>query len=200
MDLPLPRLAFAALTTLALAFALATSSASAKPGPSAPLEAAREALALSNARLELMDEVMASKWFSHSPIEDPVQETSVKDSAAAKAQALGVAAAGTRAVFAAEIEAAKEVELGWGSHWLYYGAPAGMAAPELGQLRAQLNEVSEQIIAILPRLVPLAKLPDAQDRVSKAAAKILTVRYLSAEGRAGLVDALLGLRRAEPQP
>lgn len=202
MDIPVPSLASRRACALAAALAMlasltvVTASASARPSSPAPLDAAREVLALSNARLELMDEVMASKWFSRSPIEDPVQETSVKDTAAAEAAALGVAAAGTRAVFAAQIEAAKEVQLGWGSHWLYYGAPAGMAAPELGQLRSQLSEISKQIVAVLPRLIPLSKLPDARNRVSIAAARFLRVRYLGSAGRAAIVDSLLTLRRA----
>jgi chorismate mutase-like protein len=189
-------LAIAILTSLAALGAAAGTASAAAP---APLEAAREALVLSNTRLELMDEVMASKWFSRSPIQDTAQEASVKEAAAGEAGELGVAAAGTRALFAAEIEAAKEVQLGWGSHWLYYGAPADLAAPELVQLRSQLGEISKQIIAVLPRLVSLSKLPDARKRVGMAAAKILRVRYLGAEGRAALVDALFGLRRAQQQ-
>jgi len=197
----LPRRA-RALTVAILAFvvALAVAGGTASAAAPVPLEAAREALALSNDRLELMDEVMASKWFNRTPIQDPAQEATVKAAAVVRAGELGIAAAGTRAVFAAEIAAAKEVQLGWGSHWLYYGAPTDLAPPELAQLRAQLSELSEQIVAVLPRLVPLSKLPDARDRVSRAAAKILTVRYLSADGRVALVDALLGLRRVQRVP
>jgi chorismate mutase-like protein len=186
-----------AIVTSVVAFATFGSTASA--AAPAPLEAAREVLSLSKERLELMDEVMASKWFSHSPIQDPAQEAKVKEAAAAEAQELGVAPAGTRALFAAEIGAAKVVELGWGSHWLYYGAPADLAAPDLGQLRSQLSDISKKIVAVLPRLVSLSKLPNASSRVSQATAKILRVRYLGDDPRSTIVSALLGLRRIQPQ-
>lgn len=163
------------------------------------MAAVRQALALSDARLELMDEVMASKWFGRTPIEDPAQEAAVVEAAVMKARALGVAAGGTAELFAAEIEAAKEVQLGWGSHWLYYGAPPDLAAPELAQLRAELSSISEQIVALLPKLVPLSRLPKARVPATRAAARILRVRYLSAEGRTRIVDALLRLRRARPE-
>jgi chorismate mutase-like protein len=182
--------------SLIVAFAGVGMAGTASAARPAALTAAREALVLTDQRLELMDEVMASKWFSHSPIQDPAQETTVKEAAVAKAQALGVAAGGTRSLFAAEIVAAKEVQLGWGSHWLYYGAPPDLAAPELEALRARLSAISEEIVALLPRLVTLAKVPDARTRVGKIATKVLQVKYLGAEGRAGVIDALLGIRRA----
>jgi chorismate mutase-like protein len=184
------------LTALLIVAAVAAGTAATASAEAPPaLAAAREALALTDARLELMDEVMASKWFSRAPIEDPAQEAAVTEAAVAKAGELGVAPAGVRSLFGAEIEAAKEVQLGWGSHWLYLGAPPDLAAPDLAQLRSQLSEISERIVAVLPRLAPLAELPDAHRRVTMAAAKVLRVRYLGAASRARLVEALLAIRR-----
>jgi chorismate mutase len=189
-----PRAPRIAILLLLIALGVVADTASAAEPP-APMGAVRQALSLSDARLELMDEVMASKWLSRAPIEDLTQEAAVKEAAIAKARTLGVAAHGTEQLFAAEIEAAKEVQLGWGAHWLYYGAPPDLAAPDLTQLRAELSSVSEQIVALLPKLVPLSSLPKAEPRVTRAANRILRVRYLDSEGRARIVDGLLGLRR-----
>ncbi|HEY1853846.1 MAG TPA: hypothetical protein VGG40_04600 [Solirubrobacterales bacterium] len=191
-------IALALAVICAAAVALATVAGTASAAAPAPLAAAREALELTDARLELMDEVMASKWFSRTPIQDPAQEAAVKEAAVAKAQALGVAAGGTRSLFAAEIAAAKEVELGWGARWLYYGAPPDLAAPELEALRSQLSEISERIVAVLPRLLTLGRLPAARRRVGTIAGQVLRVRYLGGESRARIVDSLLAIRPAAP--
>jgi chorismate mutase len=181
-------------STLLLAFlaaaavAVPTSAVAAAP---APMAAARQVLTLTKSRLGLMDQVMASKWLSRAPIQDPVQEATVTETAVAEAEPLGVSAELTRSVFAAEIAAAKEVQLGWGSHWLYYGAPEGLAAPELATLRAELTAISKGIVAELPRLDGLATQPNVRARLLDAAKKILRVRYLTAAGREAIVDALL---------
>jgi chorismate mutase-like protein len=156
--------------------------------------AAREALVLTRERLGLMKEVMASKWFSRGAIQDLGQEEAVKEAAVAQGLEVGVAAGATRNLFGAEIAAAKEVQLGWGSHWLYFGAPAELAAPELTQLRANLGGISERLVALLPKLVGLGGEPNAEGRLTSAAAKILKVPYLGSEGRAEIVEALLGIR------
>jgi chorismate mutase len=163
-------------------------------GPS--LGPARQVLSLTEARLELMDEVMATKWLSRAPIQDLTQEAAVKEAAIAQAATRGVAAAGTRKLFDAEIAAAKEVQLGWGSHWLYYGAPPDLAAPDLTELRSRLSAISNEIVATLPRLVSLGEAPRAAERLEAAAARILTVKYLSREGRTAIVEGLLGIRAA----
>jgi chorismate mutase-like protein len=163
---------------------------------STSLAPARRVLSLTEARLGLMDQVMASKWLSRSPIEDVAQETAVKEAAVAKAGEIGVAAAGTRRLFAAEIAAAKEVQLGWGSHWLLYGAPPDLTAPDLTELRARLSAISAEIVAALPGLVSIGEAPRAGERLEAAAARILTVRYLGREGRASIVEGILAIRAA----
>src|SRR6201996_9506610 len=164
--------------------------------PPSQLVAAREVLVLSDARLELMKEVMASKWFSRAPIQDLAQEEKVIETAVAEARALGVAAGPTATLFEAEIGAAKEVQLGWGSHWLFYGAPPELAAPELTALRRGVRKISAQIVAALPRLIGISALPAAESRVESIAEKVVLVKYLSVSDRAGLSDALTGIRPA----
>jgi chorismate mutase len=178
----------------AAAIAMPTGAVAAAP---APMTAARQVMTLTQQRLELMDEVMASKWLSRAPIQDPAQEATVTETAVAEAEPLGVPAELTRSVFAAEIAAAKEVQLGWGSHWLYYGAPEGLAAPELTTLRAELTAISKSIVATLPRLDGLDAQPNVRARLLEAAKKILRVRYLTAAGREAIVDALLPAQSQE---
>jgi chorismate mutase-like protein len=188
------RSALSALAALLVAVTIMSPGTAAAAGGRASLGAAREGLTLTKERLDLMREVMASKWFSRAPIQDPAQEETVKTAAVAQGLELGVAAGSTRSLFAAEIAAAKEVQRGWGSHWLFYGAPADLAAPDLSGIRASLGGISERLVALLPRLVPLARDPGTQARVSAAAAKILVVPYLGPQGRAEIVEALLGIR------
>jgi chorismate mutase len=178
---------------LAVAMAIPTGAGAAAP---APMKAARQILNLTKNRLELMDEVMASKWLSRAPIQDPAQEATVTETAVAEAEALGVGPELTRGLFAAEIAAAKEVQLGWGSHWLYFGAPE-LAAPELTTLRAELTGISKAIVAALPRLEGLGAQPNVRDRLLTAASKILRVRYLTAAGREAIVDSLLPAQSQE---
>jgi chorismate mutase len=178
---------------LAVAMAIPTGAGAAAP---APMKAARQILNLTKNRLELMDEVMASKWLSRAPIQDPAQEATVTETAVAEAEALGVGPELTRGLFAAEIAAAKEVQLGWGSHWLYFGAPE-LAAPELATLRAELTGISKAIVAALPRLEGLGAQPNVRDRLLTAASKILRVRYLTAAGREAIVDSLLPAQSQE---
>jgi chorismate mutase len=185
----------AALAVVAVSLAVvAPSACAATPPAGGAFGAAREALILSKERLGLMKEVMASKWISRGPIQDLVQEESVKEAAVGKGLELGVAAGATRELFGAEIAAAKEVQLGWGSHWLYYGAPVGLAAPDLGQIRSSLGVISEGLVALLPKLVGLADEPNAEARLGAAGAKILKVPYLGAAGRGAIVEGLLGIR------
>jgi chorismate mutase len=186
-------LALALLMTGAAMLGLGAAGASAA-GPS--LQPARQVLALTEARLELMEGVMASKWLSRAPIQDLTQEATVKEAAVAQAATLGVAAGGTRKLFDAEIAAAKEVQLGWGSQWLFYGAPPELAAPNLTELRSRLSTISSEIVATLPSLVSIAAAPRAGERLEAAAKRILTVRYLSGLGRTAIVEGLLGIRAA----
>jgi chorismate mutase len=181
------------VVAVALAIVVPSASAASAPGGGA-FGAAREALVLSKERLGLMKEVMASKWLSRAPIQDLAQEESVKESAVAKGLELGVAAGATRSLFAAEIGAAKEVQLGWGSHWLFYGAPAELAAPDLTAIRASLGVISEGLVALLPKLVGLRDEPNAEARSTAAGAKILKVPYLGSAGRDAIVEGLLGIR------
>jgi chorismate mutase len=189
------RSVLAALVVVAVsAVIVAPGAAAASGSDGGAFGAAREALVLSRERLGLMKEVMASKWLSRAPIQDLAQEEAVKESAIAQGLELGVAAGATRGLFTAEIAAAKEVQLGWGSHWLFDGAPAGLAAPDLGQLRTTLGRISERLVALLPKLVGLGSEPNAEARLRAAAAKSLRVPYLGPTGRSAIVEALLGVR------
>jgi chorismate mutase len=186
----------ALLVTVAMATSMPTGAVAATP---APLKAARQILTLTEQRLELMEQVMASKWLSRSPIQDPAQEATVTETAVAEAEALGVSAKLTRKLFAVEIAAAKEVQLGWGAQWLYFGAPEGLTAPELTTLRAELTGISKAIVADLPRIEGLSALPHVHTRLLNAAKKILIVHYLGNENFESLVEALLGEAKKPPR-
>lgn len=72
---------------------------------------------LIDARLELMDEVAAYKWRQDRPIEDPEREALVLDRAVDDALRHGFTPDSSRAFFAAQIEAAKQIQRHWFRIW-----------------------------------------------------------------------------------
>ncbi len=176
--------------------------ASAAPGSArsifapAGLGAARRFLRLTDERLALMKVVMESKWLSRSPIQDRAQEERVVQGALVISRELGLANAGVRRVFAQEILAAKEVQLGWGTRWLVYGFPRDAKPPDLTRLRAQLAALTPKLIEALAGLGSLRCQRSAQATLTRASRRLIRTRYVSNRRRAAVIAALLSVRHA----
>lgn len=188
----------AAVVAAAVIAALAPGAATAKT--ESPASAARRALSLSDARLSLMRSVMASKWQSRAPVEDRAQERAVLRSARDAARRHGLAAAGVAAVFEAEIETAKIVQLGWGRQWLLHGFPAGEPAPDIAQIRAKLADLSPRIVDALAGLDGLRCRAGARAALLRDSRRLIRARYVTNRARDQLVDALLKVHGATPCP
>ncbi len=166
------------------------------PAPArSPTDAAYMALRLTNDRLSLMRQVMASKWLSRSPIEDRAQERTVVAGALALTRPRGLADAGVRQFFDQQINAAKEVQLGWGEQWLWYGFPPNTQPPNLAQLRAKLAALTPKLVAALAGLGRLRCQRGARVSLLRVSRQLIRTRFVTAHRRAGLVAAMLSVRR-----
>jgi len=186
-----------AVLATALVLAALTPGAAAASTPS-PASAARHALALSDERLSLMRDVMASKWQSRAPVEDRAQEQVVVSGARAAARERGLAEAGVAAVFEAEISTAKIVQLGWGRQWLLHGFPAAEPAPDIAQIRAELAALSPRIVDALADLDGLRCRLGARAALLRDSRRLVRTRFVTNRARAGLVDALLKVHGTTP--
>lgn len=167
----------------------------ANPGAIGGIDAARTVLRLTGARLSLMEQVMASKWQSHSPIQDRAQERAVVAGALALSRSRGLADRGIRRFFGQEILAAKEVELGWGERWLWYGFPSHLKQPDLAQLRAELATFTPRLVDALARLGDLRCQPGIGASLTRASHDLIRTPFVSEARRAAIVAALLSVRR-----
>jgi chorismate mutase-like protein len=164
---------------------------------SGPVDAARDALSLSDQRLSLMRGVMATKWVSRRPVEDLAQEQTVIEGARAAARERGLDEDGVAAVFAQEISAAKVVQLGWGTEWLLHGFPADEPVPDLATVRAQLAALTPRIIDALAGMAGLRCTPRIRERLLRESRRLIRTQYVTDRERAGLVDALLRVHRGK---
>ncbi len=166
----------------------------------APQTAARTALFLSAERLSVMRSVMASKWQTRSPVEDLPQERAVIATARAAARERGLREAGVAAVFVAEIDAAKVVELGWGNEWLLHGFPADEPVPDLAQIRAKLAGLTPRIADALAGLGDLRCRRGARAALLRDSRRLVRTRFVTNVQRTALVGALLEVRGTQSCP
>lgn len=100
---------------------------------------------LLDARLELMDEVAAYKWQRGLPIEDLDREAVVLDRAVADALRHGLTPGSSRSFFAAQIEAAKDIQRHWFEVWESGRGPD--PAPDLeAEIRPELLRLGAGIL------------------------------------------------------
>lgn len=158
------------------------------------LSGARELLALTQQRLSYMETVAAAKWATRAPITDPAQEAAVLSSARELAAARELNADSVAHLFAAQITAAKEVQLGWGEQWLLFGYPADQPVPDLAGVRPQIAALAPAIADALTRTGRMHCVRNAYASLMKAARAAITVRFADDRLRRQIVDAVLRVR------
>lgn len=177
MIAPLRRLVFIVMLTAA------TGGSGAVPDPEPVPDP--DLAALLGARLILMQDVAAHKWQHGRAIEDAARERQVLDAAVDDALRYGFTPASSRALFAAQIEAAKAVQRYWFERWEGGGHPP--PAPDLETVtRPELLRLGERILA------EAAEHP-VPGRGAFAAA--LDIAGLDAAAREALYTAAAGLER-----
>jgi cyclohexadienyl dehydratase len=133
-----------------------------------------------------MDEVAAYKWREGLPIEDPAREAVVLEEGVTEALRHGLTAASSRALFEAQIEAAKTIQQHWFEMWTARPGPA--EAPDLNaEIRPELLRLGDAIVAAAAHPRRLA----AADHF----AATVDVVGLDVEARAALLEAVRGLER-----
>jgi len=186
----------AAIAALVWAAAPAANAAPSTTAAGRELAAAQTFLRLTDERLALMKQVMESKWLSRTPIQDPAQEQRVVQGALVISGELGLADTGVRRVFAQEILAAKEVQLGWGARWLLDGFPSDVKPPDLTQLRAQLTALTPKLIDALAGLGRLRCQHGVRATLIRASRLLIRTRYVSNPRRSAIIAAVLSVRQS----
>jgi len=103
-------------------------------------------------RIEVGDEVAASKYFSGKPVEDPVREQQIIDSVRQSAVQLGIDPDSTADFFRAQIEASKVVQRGLLARWAADPSSAPTSGPDLDAVRQELDELTTGLLTELVRV------------------------------------------------
>ncbi|GHF82479.1 chorismate mutase [Streptomyces thermodiastaticus] len=100
-------------------------------------------------RLQVSDDVAASKFGTDSPIEDPAREQQVLDSVREQAEAAGIDADAAVAFFRDQITASKIVQQGLFDRWTAHPEQAPTTRPDLGEIRTRLDQLTTALLAEL---------------------------------------------------
>ncbi|MFF4053431.1 chorismate mutase [Streptomyces chartreusis] len=100
-------------------------------------------------RIQVSDDVAASKFGTASPIEDPVREAQVLDSVRKQAEAAGVDADAAVAFFRDQITASKIVQRGLFDRWTAHPEEAPTTRPDLGPIRSKLDRLTTALLSEL---------------------------------------------------
>jgi chorismate mutase len=148
---------------------------------------------LSARRAALADVVAASKRASGKPVEDAARESEQLASLSLQARALGVDPAAGRDFFRAQIEANKLVQY----RLLATAADPGATgpAPDLAEVRSQLDEINRALLHALPRAIAAAQRPGCRADVAAAIDRVGTRRRLDELHRTALARAFGDLCR-----
>ncbi len=114
--------------------------ASAPPASVAPASAALD-------RLEIADDVAASKYLSGKAVADPAREQAVVDATIAAAKADGVDPVAAERIIRAQITASKQVQYALIAFWHANPAQAPTTAPDLTtSVRPRINAVDARLV------------------------------------------------------
>lgn len=136
-------LATATLAPAAPVAAGATATPAAPISNAAPLGPLTELLV---ERLQLGDQVAASKFGTDKPIDDPQREQELLAAVGDEATALGIDADAAVALFEDQITASKVVQRGLFERWTQHPDEAPTERPDLDQLREQLDALTHAIL------------------------------------------------------
>jgi chorismate mutase len=143
----------ALLATSAFAVTLAAVLGAAAPAQACPRDPAEQqaVTAVASAaldRLEIADDVAASKWLSGKAVADPAREQAVVDATIAAAKADGVDPVAAERIIRAQITASKQVQYALIARWHAHPDEAPTTAPDL------TTSVRPRLDAVDARLVP----------------------------------------------
>ncbi len=158
-----------------------------------PQHDAREVVDLMAQRLELMQFVAAWKHAKTLPIADPAREAVVLDATVERAAALGIESASARALFALQIELARDVQSRLIEDWKRGASPPAPLRDLGSDLRPALDALGSRLLLQIHLALPEFERADFAARNRDLAGRL--VPYVSEAQAAQLVQALGGLRR-----
>ncbi|MFO0928318.1 MAG: gamma subclass chorismate mutase AroQ [Gemmataceae bacterium] len=132
----------------ALAFTLAVLALPWRPA-APPAAAVDRLLARMNERLAVMPDVARWKWNMRRPITDPPRERALLDDVARRGAARGLDPAFVRRFFAAQIDAAKEMQQAAIARWTADGGPV-VPVRDLSSLRMRIDQINSALLDELP--------------------------------------------------
>ncbi|MFI8205480.1 chorismate mutase [Streptomyces sp. NPDC085937] len=142
-------------------------------------------------RLQVSDDVAASKFGTDSPIEDPAREARVLDAVREQAEAAGVDADAAEAFFRDQITASKIVQRGLFDHWTAHPDEAPTTRPDLGPIRGKLDRLTTALLAELKNTEQVRDKPVACGvQLALAGASGATVEHLDPLHRQALSAAV----------
>ncbi|WP_052395884.1 gamma subclass chorismate mutase AroQ [Kutzneria sp. 744] len=109
----------------------------------------RHLVDLAARRLLVSDRVAAAKFGTGKPIDDPVRERQALADVRAHAAGLGLDADRAVRFFEDQIAASKVVQRGLFARWREHPAEAPTSAPDLAAVRAELDQLTRQLLARL---------------------------------------------------
>jgi chorismate mutase len=97
-------------------------------------------------RIQVSDQVAASKFGTNSPIDDPAREQQELDAVRQQATALGLDPAVTVQFFQDQITASKVIQKGLFKRWEAHPHGTPTTRPDLNQIRTQLDRLTTEIL------------------------------------------------------
>ena len=154
-------------------------------------------LILADERLALMPAVAAAKWPRHQAVADETREAAVISGVGERARASGLDAGPVERLFALQIRLARSVQERLFQQWDANGFAYNGKSLDLGaDLRPRLDRISAAMLESLYLAAPL--LPTAQPALAELAHRLLPAERWTDADRAGLLEALAGIRYATP--
>ncbi|MBQ0721500.1 MAG: gamma subclass chorismate mutase AroQ [Gammaproteobacteria bacterium] len=173
--------------------------------PVKPVVATQQLFQLIVVRLGLMKDVAAYKFTHNIALENKPREQVVLASAMASVGEQQLQPESVEAFFRLQIEMAKAIQRGWIKRWTAEGLDSAALAQRMAiadlnsDLRPQLIQLGEQLVAVLPRA--LAQLHNSEQFVShlQQLEKTIDQDFVNAAMKRDLFEALLKIRSTNPQ-
>jgi cyclohexadienyl dehydratase len=158
-----------------------------------PQHDASEVVDLMAQRLELMQFVAAWKYAKSLPIADAAREAVVLDATVERAAALGIEPVSARALFALQIELARNVQARWIDAWKHGASPPEPLRDLGSDLRPALDTLGSRLLLHIYLALPEFGRADFETRNRNPAGRL--AKSVSAAEAGRLVQALGRLRR-----
>ncbi len=129
-------------------------------------------------RLATADLVAAAKWRTASPVDDPVREQQVLDTAARQARVVGADPVATVRIFRDQIEANKRVQRALHRRWDTAPSSAAADGPDLATVREEINRVNVALVHAIADSAAARAAPACYGTLTAAEARVRRDRHL----------------------